>query len=106
MDKKNELTNNNITKPEYILKLYITGASANSTKAVSNLKNICEQYLKGRYTLDIIDIHQQPKLAKEAQVIALPLLIKHAPLPVKRLIGSMSDTSHVLKGLAIEDDNY
>lgn len=90
-----------ITEP-YVLKLYITGASPNSTKAVNNLKNFCETYLKDKYQLQIVDVYQQPELAKSEQIIALPLLVKVFPLPAKRLIGNFSDTDKVLKGLNIE----
>ena len=86
-------------QPPYIMKLYITGASPNSIRAVANLKSICETYLQGNYKLDIIDVHQQPLLAKEEQIVALPMLIKIAPLPIKRLIGDLSDVTKVLKGL-------
>lgn len=83
----------------YLLKLYITGASPNSVKAVNNIKNICEHFLKDRYTLEIIDIYQQPTLASTEQIIALPLLVKSFPLPVRRLVGNMSDRAQVIKGL-------
>ncbi|RZL07523.1 MAG: circadian clock protein KaiB [Pedobacter sp.] len=89
------------TLPEYQLKLFITGASPNSVKAISNLKNICETYLSGRYTLEVIDIYQHPEAASLEQVIAVPLLVKSFPSPTKRLIGNMSDTAQVLKGLHI-----
>ena len=87
----------------YQLKLYITGASPNSAKAVNNIKNICEKFLKDRYQLEIIDIYQQPLLAASQQIIALPLLIKSSPLPAKRLIGNMSDVDKVLRGLDITE---
>ena len=89
----------------YRLKLYITGASPNSAKAVNNIKNICEKFLKDRYQLEIIDIYQQPLLAASQQIIALPLLIKSSPLPAKRLIGNMSDVEKVLKGLDLSAIN-
>ena len=88
----------------YLLKLYITGASPNSAKAVNNIKNICEKYLKNRYELEIIDIYQQPLLATSEQIIALPLLIKSSPLPAKRLIGNMSDIQKVLTSLALNEN--
>ncbi len=94
---------NSAMQPLYLLKLYITGASPNSVKAVNNLKIICEQYLKGRYELEIVDIYQDPLTAKNEQIVALPLLIKSRPLPVRRLIGNMSDTKKVLEGLELAD---
>ena len=90
--------------PLYILKLYVTGASPNSIKAVSNIKSICEKHLKGRYSLEIIDVYQQYSVAQSAQIIALPLLIKMAPSPIKRLIGNMSDIGKVLKGLELSEN--
>jgi circadian clock protein KaiB len=91
------------TMQVYVLKLYITGASPNSTRAVNNIKIFCEKYLRNRYDLEVIDIYQQPLMAQNEQVIALPLLIKSFPLPKKRLIGNMSDTVKVLKGLGLHD---
>ncbi len=83
------------------LKLFVTGASPNSAKAVTNLKNICETYFDCNYDLEIIDVYQQPLKAKEEQIIALPMLLKFLPLPVKKFIGDLSDTKKVLKGLGI-----
>lgn len=85
----------------YSLKLYITGASPNSARAINNLKAICEQYLKSNYELEIIDVYQQPLQVQSEQIIALPMLIKYHPLPIKRLIGDMSNKPQVLKGLDI-----
>jgi circadian clock protein KaiB len=90
---------------DYILKLYITGASPNSAKAISNIKKICEEHLQNGYKLEIIDIYQQPGVARKEEIVALPLLVKSSPLPVKRLIGNMSDTKKVLKGLELPDFN-
>jgi circadian clock protein KaiB len=87
--------------PSYVLHLYITGATPNSTRAVRNVKEICEKYLKGRYELVIIDIYQQPTLAEQDQIIAAPTLVKKSPFPVRRLIGDMSDRERVLSGLGI-----
>ena len=86
---------------EYMLRLFITGASPNSIRAVENLKALCEEHLAGRYKLEIIDIHQQRELAENENVIALPLLIKKYPGPERRMIGDMSDTARVLKGLGL-----
>src|SRR4051794_13038538 len=86
---------------EYILRLFVTGASVNSTRAISNLKHICETHIKGRYSLEIIDVYQQKAIAEIEQIIALPLLIKTRPLPKRRLIGDMSDEDKVLRGLGL-----
>ncbi len=85
----------------YVLRLFVTGATPNSTRAVTNIRQICETHLKGNYSLEIIDVYQQNKLAEQEQLIALPLLIKKFPLPERRLIGDMSDTQKVLKGLGL-----
>ena len=85
----------------YVLRLFVMGASANSQKAVVNVKLICDTYLKDCYSLEIIDVHQQRSLAEKEQIIALPLLIKSQPSPLGRMIGDMSDTQKVLKGLGI-----
>ncbi|MFA6247121.1 MAG: circadian clock KaiB family protein [Mucilaginibacter sp.] len=85
----------------YVLRLFITGASPNSIRAVENIKSICDEYLKDRYQLEIIDIHQQPQLAEGEDVIAVPLMIKKSPYPERRMIGDMSDTQRVLKGLGL-----
>ena len=86
----------------YMLRMYVTGASPNSAKAISNIKNICETHLSGMYELEIIDIYQEPLIAQKEQVIALPMLVKSSPLPFKRLIGDMSDTKKVLRALGLE----
>lgn len=83
------------------LSLYIAGASVNSSRAIVNLRAICETYLKDNYTLKIIDVHQEKSLASREQLIALPLLVKSRPLPERRLIGDMSETEKVLRGLGI-----
>ena len=83
----------------YILRLYITGLTPRSERAVRNLRAICDEYLAGRYDLEVIDIYQQPLLAKGEQIIAAPTLIKKLPLPVRRIIGDMSNRERVLLGL-------
>jgi circadian clock protein KaiB len=81
--------------------LFITGASPNSVRAINNIKDICEKYLKDRYTLQIIDVYQIPEIAQKEQIIALPTMIKKSPAPERRLVGDMSDTQKVLRGLGI-----
>lgn len=101
--KKQEENNDSDSKTSknYKLRMYVTGASPNSAKAISNIKTICETHLSGMYDLEIIDIYQEPVKAQTEQVIALPMLVKSEPLPFKRLIGDMSDTKKVLKALGL-----
>jgi circadian clock protein KaiB len=87
---------------EFVLRLFVTGASPNSLKAIENIKEFCENYIKDRYSLEIIDVYQQPSLAKEEQIVALPLLIKISPAPVRRLIGDMSNIAKVFHGMGIQ----
>ena len=84
---------------KYVLRLYVTGITPRSTNAIANVKRICEEYLKGRYKLEVIDIYQQPQLARGEQIIATPTLIKKLPPPLRRLIGDMSDTEKFLVGI-------
>lgn len=88
--------------PEYDLRLFVTGATPNSARAITNIKNICESYLKGRYDLKIFDVYQDVALAQQEQLIALPLLIKKHPLPERKLIGDLSETEKVLKALGVD----
>jgi circadian clock protein KaiB len=83
----------------YVLRLYVTGLTPRSERAVRNLRAICDEYLAGRYDLEVVDIYQQPLLAKGEQIIAAPTLIKKLPLPVRRIIGDMSNRERVLVGL-------
>ena len=92
---------NGIVGEKYVLQLFITGLLPNSVRAIINIREICERYLKGRYDLEIIDIYKQPSLAIKEEIIAIPLLIKRFPLPEERLIGDLSNTEKVLKGLDI-----
>lgn len=86
---------------EYLLYLYITGATPNSTRAVRNIKEICEQHLKGRYQLLIIDVYQEPERAQDEQLIAAPTLVKKRPGLVCRLVGDLSDRRRVLVALGL-----
>jgi circadian clock protein KaiB len=97
----NELAVMEETESRFSFKLFISGASPNSARAIANLKSICEKYIHTGYELEIIDVYQQPSKAKSEQLIALPMLIKYLPLPVKRLFGDLSDTGKVLKGLGL-----
>jgi circadian clock protein KaiB len=83
----------------YVLRLYVTGMTSRSARAVKNLQAICDEYLEGRYDLEVIDIYQQPVLVKGEQIIAAPTLVKTLPLPMRRIIGDMSNRQRVLLGL-------
>lgn len=87
---------------KYLLMLYVTGMSPQSTRAISNLNEICEKHLKGRYSLEIVDLYEHPEFAKGEQIIASPTLIKKLPLPLRRIIGDMSNKEHVLVGLDLK----
>jgi len=87
----------------YSLQLYVAGTSPASMRAIQNLRIILEQHLTGKYELDIIDIHQDPVQAQLADIAAVPVLIKNMPGPKRLLIGDMSDTSKVLKGLGLNN---
>jgi circadian clock protein KaiB len=86
---------------KYILRLYITGMTSRASRAIENLQTFCEKHLAGRYELQVIDVYQQPELARTEQIVAVPTLIKKLPLPLRRLIGDMSDEERVLVGLDI-----
>ncbi len=87
---------------KYLLRLYVTGITPKSTRAIQNIKKICEENLKDHYELEVIDIYQQPTLAKDDQIIAAPTLIKKLPLPLRKLLGDMSDKERVLLGLDLK----
>jgi circadian clock protein KaiB len=83
----------------YVLRLYVAGATPHSRRAIVNLRKICEQHLKGRYELEVVDIAQNPTLAEGEQIVAAPTLIKALPLPLRRFIGDLSQTDRLLVGL-------
>ena len=85
----------------YVLKLYVTGATARSLRAITHIKAVCEQYLKGRYDLEVVDIYRRPALARRDQIVAVPTLIKKLPIPVRLLVGDLSRTEQVLRGLGL-----
>ncbi len=92
-------------KAQYILRLYVSGNTHKSYTAITNLRKICQEHLEGRYQLEVIDIRQQPSLARSEQIVATPTLIKQLPLPIRRIIGDLSEEEKILVGLAIEEAN-
>jgi len=83
----------------YLLRLYVSGLTPRSTRAVECVRAICERHFRDRYDLEVIDIYQQPRLARDDQIVAAPTLVKCRPLPTRRVIGDLSDTERVLQGL-------
>jgi circadian clock protein KaiB len=90
---------------KYVLRLYVTGTTPRSARSIFNLRNLCEDRLEGRYDLEVVDIYQQPELARAEQIIAAPTLIKTLPLPLRRLVGDLSDRERVLVGLDLQPKN-
>jgi circadian clock protein KaiB len=90
--------------PPYVLRLYVTGKTPNSLRAIANVKEVCERYLPGRYNLQVIDIYQQPALAEADQIIVAPTLVKKSPGPLRKVIGDLSDRERILLGLDLRPD--
>ncbi|MEA2302093.1 MAG: circadian clock protein KaiB [Solirubrobacteraceae bacterium] len=89
-------------EPAYVLRLYVVAGSPASRRAVSNLRAICEEQLDGRYTLEVIDLREQPALAGERDILAIPTLVRELPPPAQRLIGDLSDRDRLLMALDLE----
>ena len=87
---------------KYVLRLYVAGMGPKSVQAIDNIKRVCEEYLPDKYQLEIIDIYQNPIFAKDGQIVAAPTLIKELPPPLRKLVGSMSDTERVLVGMDLK----
>jgi circadian clock protein KaiB len=87
------------TGPKHVLRLYVTGSTLRSTRAIDNLRRVLESELPDRYDLEIVDVYEKPEAAVEHQILAAPTLIKLLPEPVRRIIGDLSDTARVLRGL-------
>ncbi|MBW3097404.1 circadian clock KaiB family protein [Pseudohoeflea coraliihabitans] len=83
----------------FVLRLYVTGSTPRSTRAVEIIRRVCEERLNGRYDLEVIDIYQNPQAARDAQIIAAPTLVKILPEPLRRIIGDLSNSDRVLAGL-------
>src|ERR1700681_4907832 len=87
--------------PEFVLRLFVTGNTTRSVRAIDNIRRICEEHLAGRYALEVVDVYRHPEMAKQEQIIAAPTLVKQLPLPLRRLVGDLSDRAKVLIGLNI-----
>ncbi|MBJ6798787.1 circadian clock KaiB family protein [Geomonas propionica] len=86
---------------KYMLRLYVAGQTPKSMTAFANLKKICEEHMKGRYQIEVVDLLVNPALAKDDQILALPTLVRRLPEPIKKIIGDLSNTERVLVGLDI-----
>jgi len=83
----------------YKLRLFITGTTPRSTRAIENMRRICEENLQGRYDLEVVDVYQNPEATRELQIVATPTLVKILPEPLRRIIGDLSDEERVFAGL-------
>ena len=90
------------TKERAVLRLYVTGTTPRSIRAIENIRKICEENLPDNYDLEVIDVYQQPSLLKGEQIVAVPTLIRKLPLPIRRFIGDLSDSEKVLLGLDLK----
>ena len=96
-----KLTRKAFKRAKYIFRLYVTGSTSRSLKAVYNLRKLCEEYLPDAYELEVIDIYKHPEIAREEQIIAAPTLVKELPRPIRKFVGDLSNTQKVLIGLDI-----
>ena len=87
---------------KYVLRLFVAGTTPGSTRAVAALRMLCDEKLEGRYELEVVDVYQQPGLARDHQILAVPTLVKHLPLPIRRILGDLTDRERVLMGLDLE----
>ncbi len=87
--------------PRYVLRLFVTGMTPRSTRAISAVRELCEQRLKHRFVLEIVDVYQQPQLIQDEQVVATPTLIKYEPAPLRRIIGDMTDIDRLCFSLGL-----
>jgi circadian clock protein KaiB len=100
-DAARKKTSTDAMETQY-LRLYVTGGSPHSRRAIENTKRLCEEHLQGRYDLEVIDLYQQPELARDEQLVAVPTLVKYYPPPTKRFVGDMTRTVHILRELNVQ----
>jgi circadian clock protein KaiB len=93
-----------LENPHYVLRLFVTGMTPRSTRAIRAVRTLCEQRLKDRFVLEIVDVYQQPQLIQDEQVLATPTLIKYQPAPLRRIIGDMTDSHRLCFGLGLSDE--
>ena len=88
-----------IPQEEWLLRLYVSGRGWLTSRAETNLERLCRQYLKGRYRIDVIDLQEHPALAREHEIVAVPMLVREAPVPIRKVVGDLSDTRRALVAL-------
>jgi circadian clock protein KaiB len=93
-----------LEEPRYVLRLFVTGMTPRSTRAIRAVRALCQQRLEGRFDLEIIDVYQQPERIQDEQIIATPTLIKYQPAPLRRIVGDMTDTRRLCHGLGLHHD--
>jgi circadian clock protein KaiB len=93
--------NQPFSEQQWALRLYTAGPTPKSIAAFNNLKRICEEYMPGRYDIEVVDLMQNPRLAKEDQIVAVPTLVRKLPQPLRKIIGDLSDTERALVGLQL-----
>ena len=91
-----------LAAPEWELRLYVAGQTPKSMAALQNLTRLCEEHLSGRYRIEVIDLHQNPRLAKEDEIVAIPTLVRKLPDPIRRVIGDLSNVERTLVGLQLQ----
>ncbi|WP_261990213.1 circadian clock KaiB family protein [Hymenobacter sp. BT188] len=101
MDTNPDTTTEDMDKEYWELRLYVAGQTPKSVAAIANLKKYCEQHLLGRYKLEVIDLLQHPQLAEGDQILAIPTLVRKVPVPIRKIIGDLSNEERVLVGLDI-----
>jgi len=94
-----------IPSEKYVLRLYVTGMTPRSTRAIKCVRDVCEQHLAGQYALEIIDVYQTPARLMQDQIVAIPTLVKCAPVPTRLLVGDMSNRERLLMGLGLPSDD-
>jgi circadian clock protein KaiB len=99
-----ELKSASVPQTKYIFRLYVTGSSTRSLRAIANLKKLCDEYLSESYELQVIDIYKNPQIARDEQIIAAPTLVRHLPQPLRRFVGDPSNTRKLLVGLDIRHE--
>jgi circadian clock protein KaiB len=93
-----------VEEAQCVLRLYVAGSTPQSSRAIRNLKAICDTHLPGRYALTVVDLYAQPELAREDQIVVAPTLIRQSPLPVRRVVGDLSNTDRVLAALDLQSE--